>query len=161
VAVDIGEVIRETAEFLAAECDRRGITTSIQTESDLFVQGRRDEVEQVVLNLCLNAIQVQPRGGRLSLVARRTDDRGTSIQIDVADAGPGVSPELREAIFEPFFTTKPKGQGTGLGLAICDEMIRRQGGTIRVSDAPDGGALFRITLPCCGAQPTKQVPEAS
>ena len=77
------------------------------------------------------------------------------------DRGPGVERGLRELIFEPFFTTKSNGQGTGLGLAICDEMVRRQGGTIAVSDAPGGGALFRITLPRYGVQTTKSVPEAS
>jgi signal transduction histidine kinase len=161
VSVDIGKVMRKTVEFLGAECDRHGIVTSLRTEPDIFVDGRRDEVEQVVLNLCLNAIQAQPKGGRLLLSAERAGDSGAVVQIDIADAGPGVDPDLRQAIFEPFFTTKPRGQGTGLGLAICDEMVRRQGGTIRVMDAPGGGALFRITLPRRDAQPRKQVPEAS
>jgi signal transduction histidine kinase len=161
VAVDIGRVIHETVEFLSAECDRCGIATSVEVDVDIYVEGRRDEVEQVILNLCLNAIQAQPRGGRLALAARRIGERGASVQVDVIDRGPGVERGLRELIFEPFFTTKSTGQGTGLGLAICDEMVRRQGGTIAVSDAPGGGALFRITLPRFGAQTTTSVPEAS
>jgi signal transduction histidine kinase len=161
VAVEIGRVIRETLEFLSAECDRCGIATSIETESDIYVDGRRDELEQVILNLCLNAIQAQPRGGELALSARRIGERGGRVQVDVFDKGPGVKSDLRERIFEPFFTTKADGQGTGLGLAICDEMVRRQGGTIAVSDAPGGGALFRITLPRHGVQASNSVPEAS
>jgi signal transduction histidine kinase len=161
VAVDIERVIRETLEFLSAECDRCGIATSVEAESDMYVEGRRDELEQVILNLCLNAIQAQPRGGCLMLAAHHVGERGASIQVDVVDKGPGVERELRERIFEPFFTTKPHGQGTGLGLAICDEMVRRQGGTIVVADAPGGGALFRITLPRYGVQVSKAVSEAS
>jgi signal transduction histidine kinase len=161
VAVDIGRVIRETVEFLSAECDRHGIATSVDSEPDIYVEGRRDELEQVILNLCLNAIQAQPAGGHLALAAHRIGERGATIQVDVLDQGPGVEGDLRERIFEPFFTTKANGQGTGLGLAICDEMVRRQGGTITVSDAPGGGALFRITLPRYGVQASKSVSEAS
>ena len=161
VAVDVGKVIRETVEFLSAECDHCGIATSVEIESGIYVEGRRDELEQVILNLCLNAIQAQPWGGCLTLSAHRIGERGASVQVDVVDKGPGVKAELRECIFEPFFTTKPNGQGTGLGLAICDEMVRRQGGTIAVSDAPHGGALFRITLPRYDVQASKSVPEAS
>jgi signal transduction histidine kinase len=69
--------------------------------------------------------------------------------------------ELREVIFEPFFTTKADGRGTGLGLAICEEMVRRQGGTIHVSNAPGGGALFRITLPGYGRGADNSASEAS
>jgi signal transduction histidine kinase len=160
VAVDIGRVIRETLAFLSTECDRCGIATFVEAESGIHVEGRRDELEQVILNLCLNAIHAQPRGGRLALAARRIGDRGATIQVDVLDGGPGVESELRHHIFEPFFTTKPTGQGTGLGLAICDEMVRRQGGSIVVLDAPGGGALFRISLPRFGVH-AKSVSEAS
>jgi signal transduction histidine kinase len=160
VAVDIGCVIRETLAFLSTECDRCAITTSVEAESDIQVEGRRDELEQVVLNLCLNAIHAQPRGGHLALAARRIGDRGATVQLDVVDAGPGVERDLRQRIFEPFFTTKPTGQGTGLGLAICDELVRRQGGSIVVLDAPGGGALFRISLPRYGVR-AKSVSEAS
>jgi len=161
VAVDIGRVIRETLAFLSTECDRCGIATSVAAESGIHVEGRRDELEQVILNLCLNAIQAQPRGGRLALAARRIGDRGATVQVDVVDGGPGVETDLRPRIFEPFFTTKPTGQGTGLGLAICDEMVRRQGGSIVVLDAPGGGALFRISMPRYGVHASKSVSEAS
>ncbi|HMI89342.1 MAG TPA: HAMP domain-containing sensor histidine kinase [Polyangiaceae bacterium] len=161
VAVDIGLVIRETVGFLSAELDRCGIATSVEAELGIFVEGRRDELEQVILNLCLNAIQAQPQGGRLALAAHRVAERGADVQVDVIDEGPGVQSDLRELIFEPFFTTKANEQGTGLGLAICDEMVRRQGGTIAVSEAPGGGALFRITLPRYGVQASKSVPETS
>jgi signal transduction histidine kinase len=160
MAVDMAEVVRATVDFVSAECDRRGIVTEVQSQSSLLVEGRRDELEQVILNLCLNAIQAQPGGGRLSLVARRAGQLGATVEVDVVDAGPGVRGDLREAIFEPFFTTKSNGKGTGLGLAICDEMVRRQGGAIRVDDAPGGGALFRVTLPGHGAPESDSAMEA-
>ena len=76
----------------------------------------------------------------------------------MTDRGPGIAPADRERVFEAFYTTKPPEDGTGLGLAICDELVRRQGGTIVVSDAPGGGARFRVTLPL---RPTHLVAQAA
>jgi signal transduction histidine kinase len=147
--VDVGELVQHTVRFLEAECERVGITTRVRAEPGVVVEVIRDELEQVILNLCLNAIQAQPSGGRLEIdVARRDGTGGAStLELTVADAGTGVPPELRARIFDAFFTTKPAPLGTGLGLAICEEIVRGQGGTIAVSDAPCGGALFRVTLP--------------
>ena len=146
--VDLGQLVRQTANFLDAELERRGIRSSLEVESSVLVEGRLEELEQVVLNLCLNAIHAQPEGGSLALAVRHAGENGHRlVEIDVTDAGPGVPLELRERIFEPFFTTKDPGHGTGLGLAICDEIIRHHGGTICVADAPQKGAVFHITLP--------------
>ena len=70
---------------------------------------------------------------------------GADVRIEVADSGPGVPPEMRERIFEPFFTTRR--QGTGLGLAVVERVALSHGGAVRILDAPEGGALFRIELP--------------
>jgi signal transduction histidine kinase len=146
--VDIGQLVRQAASFLEAECERNGIRPSLHVEPATIVEGRCEELEQVVLNLCLNAINAQPEGGTLLLTVRRAGENGLRrVELDVTDAGPGVPPLLRDKIFEPFFTTKGQGQGTGLGLAICEEIIRRHGGAIRVADAPGGGAAFHVSLP--------------
>lgn len=149
-AVDIWEIARDALRFLETECERQNIATSIVGDPQALVEGRRDEFEQLILNLCLNAIQALPAGGQLALSVRRVEGVGRSnIELEVADSGPGVPRSLRERIFEPFFTTKPAGEGTGLGLAICEEIVRQNGGTILVTDAKIGGASFRINLPSC------------
>ena len=150
-SVDLAEVAQDMLHFLESECERLGIATSIRVTPGSLVDGRRNEYEQLILNLCLNAMQAQPKGGTLTISVKRSAGEPTaSILIEISDSGPGVPSELRPQIFEPFFTTKTGVQGTGLGLAICDEIVRRQGGSIQVSDAPEGGALFRISVPSRG-----------
>ncbi|HKQ71164.1 MAG TPA: HAMP domain-containing sensor histidine kinase [Polyangiaceae bacterium] len=152
-SVDLADVAYDMFHFLEAECERLNIQTSIAVASGAFIEGRRDEYEQLVLNLCLNAIQAQHGGGALTLTVRKNStERGDEVIVEVSDSGPGVPDELKQQIFEPFFTTKSSAQGTGLGLAICDEIVRRQGGSIQVTDGTSGGALFRVTLPCAFAQ---------
>ncbi|MCU0222524.1 MAG: ATP-binding protein [Acidobacteria bacterium] len=101
------------------------------------------QLEQVVVNLLLNALEAMPEGG--TLVVRTGADPDGMVRIEVADSGKGVPPESRERIFEPFFTTK--GKGTGLGLAISRQLIEQQGGTLRVADNPGGGAVFTVRIP--------------
>jgi signal transduction histidine kinase len=101
-----------------------------------------DALRQVVLNLLSNALAVSPAGARVRLAAR---ERGSSLEITVEDAGPGVPPELRERIFEPFFSTRADRPG-GLGLAISRRIVEEAGGSLAVEDAPGGGSRFRVTL---------------
>lgn len=146
--VDLTAVARDTLRFLEAECERLGVRAALRGPEALAVHGSRDELEQVLLNLCVNALQAQPGGGALEVtLGRESLPEGPAATICVDDAGPGVAPELREQVFEPFFTTRGQGDGTGLGLAICDEFVRRQGGTVRVETSPLGGARFRLALP--------------
>ncbi|BDG10060.1 HAMP domain-containing sensor histidine kinase [Anaeromyxobacter paludicola] len=100
------------------------------------------QLQQVLLNLVLNAVDAMPEGGTLSV---RTSATGSAIQIEISDTGRGISPEHVEKIFLPFFTTKPKG--TGLGLAICKQLVEQHGGAISVAPNPAGGSIFRVQLP--------------
>lgn len=102
------------------------------------------QLQQVFLNLFLNAGDAMPDGGALT-VATVYDADADSIRIDIKDTGAGIDPQILERIFSPFLTTKSKG--TGLGLAICKQMIERHGGSIGAENDPAGGALFRIVLP--------------
>ncbi|MCU0229910.1 MAG: ATP-binding protein, partial [Acidobacteria bacterium] len=101
------------------------------------------QLEQVIVNLLLNALEAMPEGGTLT-VGTGVDSDGM-VRIEVADTGKGVAPENRERIFEPFFTTK--GKGTGLGLAISRQLIEQQGGTLRVGESSGGGAVFTVRVP--------------
>ncbi len=104
-----------------------------------------NQLQQVVMNLLINAQQVmEPAGGKVHVSTRLS---GTDVIIEVDDTGPGVPQDVRARIFDPFFTTKQAGQGTGLGLSVSYGLIRDHGGDIRVSDAPGGGARFTISLP--------------
>jgi len=104
------------------------------------------QLEQVLVNLLMNAMDAMPQGGTLSV--RTAADGDGMVRIEVGDSGKGVPPENREKIFEPFFTTK--GKGTGLGLAISRQLVEQQGGTLRVSDDPGGGAVFTVRVPTRG-----------
>jgi signal transduction histidine kinase len=102
------------------------------------------QLEQVFLNLLLNAGDATPAGGRV-MVRTSHDPLAKSIQIEISDTGTGIDEEMIDQIFRPFFTTKPKG--TGLGLAISKQLIERHGGDIRVANNSGCGTAFRIVLP--------------
>jgi signal transduction histidine kinase len=102
------------------------------------------QLQQVFLNLFLNAVDAMPNGGTLT-VRTLYDAPADAIRIDIKDTGTGIDPEILGKIFSPFQTTKSKG--TGLGLAICKQMIEQLGGSIGAENDPAGGALFRIVLP--------------
>jgi PAS domain S-box-containing protein len=119
----------------------------------------RHQLEQVVLNLCLNARDAMPEGGRLSISLHETSfseadaslnnncRAGTFIQLDVQDSGTGMSREVLSRIFDPFFTTKPLGRGTGLGLSVVQGIVLQHQGFISVQSDPGHGSVFHIFLP--------------
>jgi signal transduction histidine kinase len=104
----------------------------------------RRELEQVLLNLIINAAQALDGEGTIRV---RTTGRKGEVEIAVADDGCGIDPEALDRIFDPFFTTKPVGEGTGLGLSISHEIVRRHGGRLEVSSEPGRGSEFRVVLP--------------
>ena len=107
-----------------------------------------DQIRQALDNLVTNAIDAMTDGGTLTLATRTECESGTHyVVMDVADTGPGVSPESVKRIFEPFYSTKVIGHGTGLGLSICKKIMEEHRGSIRVSAAPGGGAMFSLYIP--------------
>ena len=117
------------------------------------------ELESAVLNLCINARDAMPQGGRLIIAAedrhlsaadlQRFDDPppGDYVSIRIEDTGMGMAPEVLEHVLEPFFTTKPQGEGTGLGLSQVHGFVRQSGGVLRIASAPGRGTTMRILLP--------------
>lgn len=104
------------------------------------------QLQQIVLNLAMNARDAMPKGGVLELAAR--NDGPERVLLSVSDTGIGMDEVTRERAFEPFFTTKPVGKGTGLGLSMVFGLITQSGGTITIDSRPDFGTRFELTLPC-------------
>jgi len=114
------------------------------------VQAVCGQIEQIVLNLVINARQAMPNGGRLKIEVRENDLADTA-EISISDTGVGIAPENLRQIFEPFFTTKqPDGMGrggTGLGLSVCRQIIEQHHGRIRVESVVGRGSTFTLKLP--------------
>lgn len=107
-------------------------------------------MQQVFINLIINAAEAMPQGGRLAL-ATRCDPAAHMVEVDFSDSGHGIRPEDMDRVFQPFFTTKEVGHGTGLGLAISFGIVKEHHGTITVESCPDEGATFTVSLPVNGA----------
>ena len=120
------------------------ITMDLRGGEGLWVQADATQLQQVLLNLAINARDAMPGGGRLSVVLSRDGD---SVRVVVSDTGKGMTPEVQARIFEPFFTTKPRGEGTGLGLAVVQGIVRSHNGTISVSSTPGVGTAFTFEFP--------------
>jgi len=135
----------------------------VQGETPVCVHADPTQLQQVLMNLAVNARDAMPDGGRLRIVlctvpVSASDDSGEGnrvalrqAEIEVSDTGVGMSPEVQARIFEPFFTTKPQGAGTGLGLAIVRSIVEDHRGRLEVETAPAAGTTFRVCLPCAEA----------
>jgi signal transduction histidine kinase/ActR/RegA family two-component response regulator len=123
-----------------------------------LVNGDAGQLEQVVLNLAVNARDAMPRGGRLELTL---EDLGERLKLRVTDTGVGIPEEVQPKIFEPFFTTKPLGEGTGLGLATVYGIVQQHGGELRVESTVGAGTTFIVTLPRAREPAVEAVREAS
>ena len=143
------------------------IELDMQTEERLWsVMGDPTQLEQVLVNLSINARDALPRGGRLSIqisntvvdnefAGRHADlQAGLYVLITVRDSGEGITEEVLEHIFEPFFTTKPEGKGTGLGLAMAYGVVRQAGGDILVDSTLGVGTRFRLFMPAVDQRPS-------
>ena len=116
-------------------------------DQPIMVSGNPNQLEQVVVNIVLNAIQASPQGGTVSIAVGMEGEKKEA-WIAVDDSGPGIPEPVRQQLFEPFFTTK--SEGTGLGLSVSYAIIREHSGEIVVHNRPEGGASFRIVLPLAG-----------
>jgi two-component system, NtrC family, sensor kinase len=144
--VDLNEGVASTITIVQGHAKKRGV----QIERDLGQLPHMTcfgaKLNQVVMNLVMNAIDACPEGGTVT-VRTRTDDEGEGVLLDVIDNGCGIDPAVRERIFDPFFTTKPVGVGTGLGLSISYGIVQDHGGKIEVESTPGAGSRFTVRLP--------------
>ena len=153
VTVDLNLVVEETAAMLRPLLGATLHLVTLPAPSPAPVFADRTQLEQVLVNLALNARDAMPDGGTLTIeVGVRAASHGAmsspaTVVLEVTDTGSGMTPEVAARIFEPFFTTKPLGQGTGLGLATVHGIVQQSGGTVRVRTAPGTGTTFTVTLP--------------
>jgi len=142
----IGEVIEEATELVARELARDDVALVVETEPDLPpVRGDRIQLQQVLVNLLINAGQAMSgRPGPRTVTLRATLD-GDMLGITVQDSGPGIQADDLPRLFDPFFTTKDGGMG--MGLAICRSTVEAHGGRLSVASTPGSGATFHLTLP--------------
>ncbi len=163
VSVHFGHLLREL-RAIVSNTFPKNVQMDVQVQSDLWlVAGDPTQLQQVLLNLCVNARDAMPGGGTISLKAsnlvldaqysamNRQVSPGRYVELQVSDTGMGIPPEIIDRIFEPFFTTKDVGQGTGLGLSTAIGIVRSHGGFMNVASEPKRGATFKIYLPALEA----------
>jgi PAS domain S-box-containing protein len=157
----LNDLVRSAIALRAYEFGVANIELDVQYAEDVpLVLVNREEIQQVLLNLLLNAehaIRANQESGHLRVT---TMARAGVVSVEVHDSGPGVPPAVAGRIFEPFFSTKEVGQGTGLGLSIALGIVEAHGGTLVLADTAPG-ACFRLTLPSVAVQQTAEVQAAA
>ena len=156
--VQLNEII-ESLMSLLDKVIGKDIEIKVELGNLQPVKAEPAQMEQVMMNICLNARDAMPDGGRLRIKTEMIllDDSfcqfypgvtaGTYVVLSISDTGSGMSPEVRERIFEPFFTTKERGKGSGMGLATVYGIVRQHGGFLHVYSEPGQGTLFHVYLP--------------
>ena len=143
--VAVNKVVQETLSLLEHQLQKSGIQVKADLDPELpAVHGNAGKLQQVFLNLFLNARDAMSAGGTLEI---RSWAEGMGARIEVSDSGQGIAPENLHRIYDPFFTTKAARKGTGLGLSVTYGIIQEHGGSIEVFNRRGGGATFRVDLP--------------
>ena len=162
VPLNINALVEASTEIFIKS--RKEIDLGLKFENDIWpVSADRGQLEQVLVNLCINSWQAMPKGGELNIHTKniRLDENfcepfqlpgGDYVNISVSDTGVGMAPEIMDKIFDPFFTTKESGKGTGLGLASAYGIIRNHKGMITVESENGKGTTFNIYLPSIKSQ---------
>lgn len=143
--INLADVIKDAIALISNEIKLQKISLNLKLPAKpVILKGSAGQLQQVFVNLLLNAIRAMPDSGILSVSART---KGSEVLIRVADTGHGIPRENIDKIFDPFFTTSPVGTGIGLGLSICFSIIEQHSGTIEVNSHQGRDTIFTITLP--------------
>ncbi len=145
--VHAAQALDGVAALLAVEAERRGVRVTVDRGPAELAPVRADagQLQQVLVNLAMNALDACARGGHVTLRARPGD--GATVAFEVEDDGAGIAPEARAQVFDPFYTTKKRGQGTGLGLWVVAQIVRAHDAHIDLDGRPGTGTLVRVTWP--------------
>jgi signal transduction histidine kinase len=149
--VDVNVMVDTAANMARHQLSIHNIRLKVSLADDVpHILGNGPELQQVLLNLAINAQQAMVSGGSVAMSTDRAAD-GSAV-IRVADTGPGIPPDIQAKIFEPFYTTKEPGEGTGLGLSVSFGIVKGHQGTLQIESTPGEGATFVITLPAAPAE---------
>jgi two-component system NtrC family sensor kinase len=145
----LGPILQRCLTLVEHEVAAHGITVSVTPDGHLpLLFADVHQIEQLFLNILMNAIEAMPRGGRLDIaVGPGSQDGHPALEVRVTDTGTGISADQLPRIFDPFFTTKDVGKGTGLGLSVSYGIVRAHGGSIAVSSTVGAGSTFTVRLP--------------
>ncbi|MGE0551164.1 MAG: nitrogen regulation protein NR(II) [Kofleriaceae bacterium] len=141
--IDLGRTLHIVRDLLAAQAAKRAVELQVHADSP-HLRADPDQIQQIVVNLALNAIDACDRGGRVELRSHTIDN---AVVIEVADTGHGIPREIRKQVFDPFFTTKKRGQGTGLGLWVVAQLVRAHAAEIEIDSHPGQGTTARVKWP--------------
>ena len=141
-SLPVNELIREVCDSLQPQFEAQSIEVTLDVPPETSIQADREMLRRALLNLVLNAVDVMPEGGELVFTSY---DGPQGLELEIADSGPGLTPEQSTRAFDPFFTTK--SDGTGLGLAIVHRIAEAHGGRVTARNCPEGGAAFTIEIP--------------
>jgi signal transduction histidine kinase len=151
VELDLNRVIRETANLVEHQFEKAGVVTELVLAENLFqIRGNPGKLQQVFLNLFINARDAMQGGGTLRV---RTWTEDTLAHIEISDSGQGIAPENLPRIYDPFFTTKGAKKGTGLGLSITYGIVQEHSGVIEVESEPNRGTRFHLEFPSVASRP--------
>ncbi len=142
--MDVADVLKGSLKMAKHAAPLMSISVSEELEEGLYILANGGELQQVFVNLIVNAIHAMKQEGRLTLNCKR---EGNMAVVEIADTGHGIPAKYLSQIFDPFFTTKPAGSGTGLGLYVVYRIVTKYGGTIDVDSGPDKGTAFIMKFP--------------
>jgi signal transduction histidine kinase len=145
VPVDLAQIAEISIDFLEEKLRRRGVEAKRDVSGPAMVVGDPEKLQQVFLNLCINAIDAMPDGGTLNLSIHMEGDE--EVVVAIRDTGAGISPDSLQSIFAPFYTTKAAGHGSGLGLVVVKGIVEEHGGRISASSDVDEGTTFEARFP--------------
>ena len=147
---NLNQIVEETLHFLESRLAVAGLELSLTLDSNLpVIRADPSQLQQVLVNLVVNAIQASPRGGKLAVETHHASDY---VALAVSDTGCGMTEEVKSKIFTPFFTTKDVDQGTGLGLAVVHGIVTSHHGIMHVESEPGRGSRFEIRLPLASSE---------
>ena len=146
--VNIKSLLNEISEILKPICLKTGTSINLKIKNNVAVVGDSDMLELVLSDICMNAIDAMPKGGKLTVNV--SADKNGNCNIILKDTGTGIPKEILPQVFEPFYSTKPSGKGTGLGLSVAKRIIQDHRGKIHIKSTEGKGTDVKISLPILG-----------
>lgn len=148
--IELAQMISESVESMEMQAESANVAIEVSSSCSIAVEADPELMQQVLLNICRNALQAMPQGGCLRIECERDiarKDGRSFAALRIADTGPGIAADHLPHVFDPFFTTKEVGHGTGLGLPVSLRIVEEHGGWIEAANADSTGAVFTVYLP--------------